>query len=225
MWQLTITNPDAPDAQKTRVWLMARQHSWEAGTSWVMEGAIRYLLDSATNSELLNLYVFQLIPMADPDGVARGGVRFNAFGHDLNRNWDLVMAEEMPEILVQKRALTQQAGQIDLFITIHNTESADYLQGPDLPVGTALWQALVDQTSFESEEGVRPMPRTTTEGQAGRMTVNQALWAEFQIPAYLIELKVERVEKLPGRRLVADWQKLGAGMVKSIDEAVRLSKE
>ncbi len=90
---MTVTNPDVPMDQKKVVWLMARQHSWEAGTSWVMDGVIRYLLDSAQGQSLLDRIVFKLIPMGDPDGVARGGVRFNAFGHDFNRNWDYVIPE------------------------------------------------------------------------------------------------------------------------------------
>lgn len=220
LWQLTISNPETQAEDKKEVWLMARQHSWEAGTSWVMEGIIQYLLDSAKEHALLNKVTFQLIPMADPDGVARGGVRFNEFGHDLNRNWDLVITEEMPEIRAQKTAIAVRASQIDLFITLHNTERADYLQGPDLPVGQKLWQTMVEQTSFESVEGVRHMFRTTTEGKKGRMTINQALWAEYRIPAYLMELKVEHVNKLPGRRLPSDWQALGRGLVKSIGEVV-----
>ena len=35
---ITVTNPDVPDDGKKTVWLQARQHAWEAGTSYVMEG-------------------------------------------------------------------------------------------------------------------------------------------------------------------------------------------
>ena len=220
---VTITNADIPIARKKVVWLMARQHSWEAGTSWVMEGVIRYLLDSAAGEALRDRIVFQLIPMGDPDGVARGGVRFNAFGHDLNRNWDYVIPEEMPEIDAQKTAITEWLAQghpIDLFLTLHNTESADYVQGPDLPGGRMLWQAMVEHSSFESE-GLRPMPASTTPGKPGRMTVNQALWAEQQVSAYLMELKVEKVGKLNGRRSVDDWLALGPKLVEAIAEAVQ----
>ena len=221
--QMTVTNPDVPDEQKKVVWLMARQHAWEAGTSWVMEGMIRYLLDSAEGKALLDRIVFQLIPMGDPDGVARGGVRFNAFGHDLNRNWDYVIPKEMPEIQSQKTAIVdwlEQGNDIDLFVTLHNTESADYVQGPDLPVGKKLWESMVAHSSFESEEGLRAMPESTTLGKPGRMSVNQALWAEQQVPAYLMELKVEEVAKLDGRRTVDDWLALGPKLVEAIAEAV-----
>lgn len=220
---LTLTNPDAPSENKKVIWLMARQHSWESGTSWVMEGALKYLLDSEEGKELLNQYIFKVMPMADPDGVARGGVRFNTFGHDLNRNWDLVIPEEMPEIYAQKTAIVNwllQGKKIDIFLTLHNTEAADYIQGPDLAVGQRLFDYMSEHSSFKDEQGLREMPATTTEGQRGRMTVNQALWAEQKVPAYLMELKVEEVEKLKDRRTVDDWLALGPEIVKGLAAAV-----
>ena len=42
--------------------------------------------------------VFRIFPMADPDGVAAGRVRFNKNGYDLNRNWDTPDPSLMPEI-------------------------------------------------------------------------------------------------------------------------------
>lgn len=43
LWMLTVTNGARPEADKKVLWLVARQHAWEAGTSWVMEGAARFL--------------------------------------------------------------------------------------------------------------------------------------------------------------------------------------
>jgi hypothetical protein len=130
----------------------------------------------------------------------------------------------MPEIAAEKKTMADWMSQgkpIDFFLTLHNTERSDYVQGPEVEVGQKLWKAMVEKTSFESEEGVRPIPATTTEGKPGRMTVNQALWAEYQIPAYLMELKVEKVEKLDARRTVQDWLHLGSGLVQAIAAAVR----
>ena len=220
---MTLTNPKVPVDQKKIVWLMARQHSWEAGTSWVVEGLIRYLLDSVRGRALLDRIVFKLIPMGDPDGVARGGVRFNAFGHDLNRNWDYVIPEEMPEIQAQKMAVEEwlaQSHPIDLFVTLHNTKD-DYVQGPDEPVGHKLWEEMVQHSSFEAEEGLRLMEASTTLGKPGRMTVYQALWAEHQIPAYVMELNVGKVEKLNGRRTADDWLALGPKLAEAMAAAVK----
>ena len=220
---MTVTNPQVPTGRKKIVWLMARQHSWEAGTSYVMDGLIRYLLDSARGQALLDHVVFKLIPMGDPDGVARGGVRFNAFGHDLNRNWDYVIPEEMPEIQAQKTAIEEwlaQGDSIDLFVTLHNTKD-DYVQGPDVPVGHQLWKEMVQHSSFEADEGLRLMEASTTPGKPGRMTVYQALWAEQQVPAYVMELNVGKVEKLNGRRTADDWLALGPKLAEALAAAVK----
>ncbi|HYM11316.1 MAG TPA: M14-type cytosolic carboxypeptidase, partial [Bryobacterales bacterium] len=44
MLLLTVTNPAVPAAGKKVAWLMIRQHSWETGSSWAGEGALRFLL-------------------------------------------------------------------------------------------------------------------------------------------------------------------------------------
>lgn len=80
-----IGRDDAPH----RVFLRARAHPWEAGSSWVAHGLIERLVrDDAATRALLDRFVVYILPMANKDGVARGRTRFNLSGKDLNRNWD-----------------------------------------------------------------------------------------------------------------------------------------
>ena len=73
-----------------RVFLRARAHPWEAGSSWVAHGLIERLLDGSPPAKaFLDRHAVYILPMANKDGVARGGTRFNIRGKDLNRNWDL----------------------------------------------------------------------------------------------------------------------------------------
>jgi hypothetical protein len=111
----------------------------------------------------------------------------------------------------------EEGNKIDFFLTLHNTESADYLQGPDFPIGKKVWENMINTSSFEAPEGLRPLPES---GDPGRMTVNQNLSTEFQIPAYLMELKVEKVAKINRRRSVTDWLELGPILVRSITNAL-----
>jgi len=72
-----------------RVFVRARAHPWEAGSSWVAHGLVERLLkgdDDATR--FLKRYSVYVLPMANKDGVARGMTRFNILGMDLNRKWD-----------------------------------------------------------------------------------------------------------------------------------------
>jgi len=224
---LTITDGGVPAGEKAGekkvAWLMFRQHSWETGSSWAGEGAIRHLL-SEKGAELRKRVVWKIFPMADPDGVARGGVRFNKHGYDLNRNWDLVKEDRMPEIASQKKAVLdwmRGGGRVDLFLTLHNTESGEYLEGPPVELGRRFFEALKERTTFHPSSPLRVAAESTTAGQAGRMIVTQGLWAERRIPAFLIEQRVEYNEKLGRHPTVEDRIDFGAGLVEAIGAALR----
>jgi hypothetical protein len=225
MGLLTVTNPKTPVAAKKVIWLMARQHAWETGTSWVAEGALRFLLFSGERAaRIRDACIFKIFPLADPDGTARGGVRFNRNGYDLNRNWDAVDAKLMPEIHAQRKAMIDwlDAGHpIDLFLTLHNTESADYIEGPPVEaLAQRFWKLLDKTTTFYSPRGPRNSAETTTAGMKGRMSVNQALFAERRIPAFLMEQMVDTSPKLSRPPTVEDRLDFGAALVRVLQEAV-----
>jgi hypothetical protein len=226
---LTITNPAVPEKNKKVVWLMARQHAWEAGTSWVGEGAIRYLLSADSGAaRLRDELIFKIFPMVDPDGVVRGGVRFNTHGYDLNRNWDTVKPQLMPEIAAHRKAVLDwiDAGQrIDLFLTLHNTESEEYLEGP-LTAGGApvrelaarFSQILTETTSYNPTRP--PGDSTSAPPKPGRMTVDQGLFRDRAIPAFLMEQMVNSNSKLGHPPEVEDRLEFGAGLARAMGEAV-----
>lgn len=94
-----IGNPSAPH----RVFLRARAHPWEAGTSWVMQGFIQRLLDDDEQVRLCReRFCAYVLPMANKDGVTHGRTRFNMKGKDLNREWD---KPADPETAPENRAL------------------------------------------------------------------------------------------------------------------------
>jgi murein tripeptide amidase MpaA len=228
---LTVTDPAAAGRGKKVVWLMARQHSWESGTSWVAEGLLRFLLSGdAEAARLRRETIVKLVPICDPDGVARGGVRFNKHGYDLNRNWDAVNPEKMPEIASQRKAIlgwVDSGRPVHLFLTLHNTESQDYIDGPLTAGGPKMralgerFQKLLDEkTAFYAPKGARDMRSTTTPGKKGRMTVNQGLWADRKVPAFLMEMMVDRSEKLGREPRVKDRLEFGAALIRIMAAAV-----
>jgi hypothetical protein len=230
IWLLTVTNFKVPDAGKKVIWWMARQHAWESGTSWVTEGALRYLVSGDPHAaRIRDTTIFLFFPMADPDGVHRGGVRFNEFGYDLNRNWDAVDPRRMPEIACQRQAIlnwVDSGRRLDLFLTLHNTESSEYIEGPlsgspeIRALGERLWKLLVEQTAFHSPGGPRDQPASTDPGRNGRMTVNQALYQERRIPAFLMELMVDPSPRLGRPPSVEDRLEFGAALVRVLRAAV-----
>ncbi len=220
---LTITGAATPERDRKVVWLMARQHAWETGTSWVIDGALRFLVsDSPEAAKLRRDIIWKVFPMADPDGVVDGQVRFNTNGYDVNRNWDTADAGRMPEIAAMKRAMLAwlDAGRrIDLFLAMHNQESGDYIEGPASPMAQRLFDALAKTDSFQGAGGPRdsfargPVDR-------GRMTVNQALLRERKVPAFLMELGVERNVKLGRLRTTDDNLKFGPELLRAIASAL-----
>lgn len=227
---LTVTDKRAAAAQKKVIWLMFRQHSWEAGSSWAGEGALRFLLSAdPVAAQMRRTAIFKIFPLCDPDGVARGGVRFNVHGFDLNRNWDSVDEVKMPEIAAQRKAILAwvDAGQrVDLFLTLHNTETGEYLDGP--PDTAGLYQALAqrffkllsESPTFAPTRPLRMAEASTTPGQPGRMTVIQGLYKDRQLPAFLIEQRIAKHPKLGRQPTPADRQQFGADLVRAMWQAV-----
>lgn len=225
---LTVTDPEVPKDDKRTVWLMARQHSWESGTSWALEGALRFLTSEEPAARRVRRQtVYKILPMADPDGVARGGVRFNHNGYDLNRNWDTATPETTPEIFAMRRTMRQwlDAGHaIDLFLTLHNTESKSYVAGalgrsPDGEMARFINERLTQRTHFHSVAGMRDL--LSEEPAKGRQSAPQWIALEREVPGYLIELMVDRNTKIGRAPTVADRQGFGKELAQVLAEAVR----
>jgi len=231
MFHWTITDP-TPDKGRRVIWFMARQHSWESGSSWVAEGLVRFLLSSDPEAAAIRRdAIVNVLPMCDPDGVARGGVRFNLKGYDLNRNWDHFNAGSMPEIAAQHAAIAAwiKSGRlIHLFLSLHNTETAEYLDGPPAaagnPVrelGARLFSLLEKQPAFAPSRPLAWSEPTTTPGKPGRMTVVQGLWRDFQLPAFLMEQRVSRHPKLGRQPDIDDRLAFGRQLAVSLWLALR----
>jgi hypothetical protein len=228
LWTITT----GPPADRPTVWLMFRQHSWETGSSWAGEGAVRALLrDDPESRRRRAAIVWKIFPLCDPDGVARGGVRFNALGYDLNRNWDTDDPAKMPEITAQRAAVHAwaKAGHpIALFFSLHNTETGEYLEGPPEKGGSPkvqafaerLFRLLSDETTFAPTRPLSFADATTTAGMPGRMNVVQGLYRDLKIPAFLMEQRISMNNKLGHLPEIPDRVAFGGQLVEAIAKAV-----
>jgi murein tripeptide amidase MpaA len=223
---LTITNRQIAVGKKKVIWLMFRQHAWETGSSWAGDGAVRFLLSGqAGAARLRDRFVYKIFPLADPDGVAHGGVRFNQNGYDLNRNWDTPDAGKMPEIWAQRRAVlawVDSGHRLDLFLSLHNDETDEYLEAPGefRELGERAYQELAAHSTFSPTAPLRDPGSTTTPGKAGRMTVDQGLYHDRRLPALLMEQMIEHNEKLGRVPTAADRSEFGAALVRALSAAL-----
>ncbi|MBN2287806.1 MAG: succinylglutamate desuccinylase/aspartoacylase family protein, partial [Candidatus Glassbacteria bacterium] len=129
IYRITVSDPEVPDSEKKVVWITGTQHAYEMAAGPVCEGLVETLLapgDSA--AELRRRFVYHLVPLINPDAVARGGYRYNMHDIDLNRNWDDFKLSDWdsevsePEVAAVKRAVDDWVaggGGLDMFFDFH----------------------------------------------------------------------------------------------------------
>lgn len=215
-----IGNPQAP----FRVFLRARAHPWEAGSSWVVEGLIDRLLTGERESaeRFLARYCVYIMPMANKDGVAKGGTRFNAVGKDLNRNWNLPANRELaPENFALERWLERmiELGQKPhLALELHNDGSGRlHLSRPPGPrteeylERMKVLEALLRRHTWFTEGSTAPEfrnPGTLGDG-----------WLErYGIDAAVHEFNCNWIAGLKDYPSARHWKQYGAQLAVVLDE-------
>lgn len=223
---VTVTNPDIPAANKKVVWLQARQHAWETGTSFTMEGALKWVVsDDPKAVALRDKVIFKFTPMLDPDGCATGKVRFNASGFDVNRHWNQVDLKHkeylrlMPEIWYSKSAiLAQQAQQpIAVMVNLHNTKS-EYMetQATDEATQTMFKQLFANLNEGTLFDPTRPEMRF----KDGVFPDTNSLYHEAKVPVALMEMRTLEGPKLGHYTTHEDRLKFGAQLIRVMAETV-----
>ena len=113
------------------VWLYARQHPGETMAEWWMEGALERLTDpdDPVTAALLAKATFHIVPNMNPDGSARGHLRTNAVGVNLNREWHTPSLEKSPEVLCVRNAMDETG--VAFAMDVHGDEAipANFLAG------------------------------------------------------------------------------------------------
>ena len=70
---LTITGANSSQCARPYIILMGRVHPAESNSSYILKGVVDFLLsDNEQAKQLLDKYVFKIIPMLNPDGVING---------------------------------------------------------------------------------------------------------------------------------------------------------
>ncbi|MEM6493114.1 MAG: M14-type cytosolic carboxypeptidase [Pseudomonadota bacterium] len=128
-----------------KVWLYGRQHPGETQAEWWMEGALQCLTDPSdpVARGLRKHCRLFIVPNCNPDGSARGHLRTNAVGTNLNREWAEPTPEKSPEILAIRNRMDQTG--VDFAIDAHGDEAipANFIAGFE---GIPSWtDALGDQ--------------------------------------------------------------------------------
>ncbi len=228
---VTVTDFAKPDADKKTVWLQAREHAWESPTSFIMEGALKFIVsDDPAARALRETTIFVFTPMVDPDGCALGRVRFNGNGWDLNRHWDNVdlrdpmWLQRLPEVWYFKKAIRDYVGsgrKIALMINLHSTIS-EYMsarapKATDGPRLQRLFDLLVADSQFDPARPfqVRPWSGGRSEG------ANKPWWVDYDVPMALIETRIAPGKKLKGSPTAEHRLAFGRELLVAMAESVK----
>ena len=141
-----------------KAWIIARQHPGETMAEWFAEGMVDALLDRANPvaTRLRSEVLITIVPNMNPDGAARGNLRTNATGANLNREWMTPSVNQSPEVLAVREKM--HAGGCDLFLDVHGDEGLPYVfvAGSEMLEGFTAEQARQQETFVEDLKAVSP---------------------------------------------------------------------
>jgi Zinc carboxypeptidase/Cytosolic carboxypeptidase N-terminal domain len=123
---LKIRAGEKSSSERPALWIQARQHAWETGSSWVARGFVEWLMARDESARWLTDHAeIVVVPIMDVDNVVTGNGGKEENPRDHNRDWD--EAPVFPEVAAAQKQLQQWAsqGRLDFFIDLHNPAPRD----------------------------------------------------------------------------------------------------
>lgn len=123
---LHVQEGDLPKEKRFGVWVQARQHAWESGSSWVAQGFGEWITSDHADAAWLRQHAeIFLVPIMDTDNTATGNGGKDAQPQDHNRDWspqphwnEVIAAQRMVSGLIRE-------GRMDIFLDLHNPSPGD----------------------------------------------------------------------------------------------------
>lgn len=160
------------------VWIHARQHAWESGSSWVARGVGDWMTGSSPAAiRLRDNALIYIVPIMDVDRVTTGDGGKESVPHDHNRDWS--DDPRYPEVAAVQNRIRQWVVQdrFAVFVDLHNPGPGDdkayFFVAPDevidkpgiqrrddfLNVIDATWDANIpfDRTARSTGPGYHPL--------------------------------------------------------------------
>lgn len=164
LYVITITDTSAdPLNKRQRVWMHARTHPGEVQGTWVVNEMIKMLLaDTELARMLRQRYVFNIMPMYNPDGVELGNARENANMIDIESNWNNPSPQK--EVLVLKgqfQKYTAAPNPMKVMLNIHSAYACKryfvyHAPGGTTPKFAALERRFIDYVRMNFPNAIEP---------------------------------------------------------------------
>jgi len=127
---IRLSPPEGGPARPLGVWVQARQHAWETGSSWIAQGLVEWLVsDDLRAASLRKKTAWTIVPIMDVDNVVRGAGGKDEKPRDHNRDWG--DSPHWRSVQAAQRGIKEMvaAGRFSVFLDLHNpgpNESAFY---------------------------------------------------------------------------------------------------
>lgn len=123
LYLMTLSSIDALNNKMPVIFLTCRVHCGETPGSYMLQGVLDKLTQFGNihTDILLQNYVFKIIPMLNPDGVARGYWRYDTLGLNLNRHYTEPSRELHPTIWATKNYILDEShsGRLKMYVDFH----------------------------------------------------------------------------------------------------------
>ncbi|MCC5875123.1 MAG: hypothetical protein JJU11_02785 [Candidatus Sumerlaeia bacterium] len=223
---LTVTSGDTPPEEKPAVWVTARVHPAETGSSWQTEGLVEWLLsDDPQASGLLEQSTFYIVGVLNPDGVVLGNYRMDTLGQNLNREWDNDDPAKAPTIIATKermQSFVEAGGEILAFFDLHSHSSvrANFVyfnDSPSIPadeMGDLLDMLLLHE---EISDGEFSMEYSTGSNPSTRGIAKNWAFLTLGIPAVTYETSYQDILHGDGGFMTVDrYKNLGRDLGRTV---------
>ncbi|HYG76107.1 MAG TPA: M14 family zinc carboxypeptidase [Planctomycetota bacterium] len=165
-----VTQTDDP--KRFGIWVHARQHAWESGSSWVCRGFAEWIVSDDPRAEVLRKKaLITIVPVMDVDNVEIGAGGKEQKPQDHNRDWS--ENPHWPAVRAAQKEIKAQsdAGAFDLFIDLHNPGANDkkpyYYSSPKDMLSQRGWTNLQTLISVSKEEITGPLKFIGTVKESG----------------------------------------------------------
>lgn len=212
------------------VWVQARQHAWESGSSWVARGFMEWLLGDEPDAIWLRKHAeVCVVPIMDVDRVATGDGGKESDPHDHNRDWS--EAALYPEIGATQRRLKAFAAEdrLDVFLDLHNPGPADRLPFLFVPPADVLTDdARANQArflacasrQFDAPLTLEPSPRKTDSVYHPRWRQISFAWVSEHIAADTVAVCLETPWNTP-HSTTAGYRAVGSNLGRAVTHYLR----
>ncbi|QDT09678.1 M14-type cytosolic carboxypeptidase [Stieleria marina] len=211
------------------VWVQARQHAWESGSSWVAQGFAQWIIGDDPSAAWLRQHAdIYVIPIMDVDNTATGNGGKNALPHDHNRDWS--PKPHWNETMAAQRMVLDLIAddRMDVFLDLHNPAPGDpcffYILPEELikePM-IGLRNRFID-LAYAKIRQIKPMipmsnkPKITGVNYHPLWRQISANWVSMNGNADTVSLCLETAWNLPSST-TAGYQAVGASLAATVDE-------